>query len=191
MKSTAHAFKNNVHKALNDSALQAALNKARSGFVEKRRNAISALPEFENLRQTAISIKEHTLDHLDQYLVHFEQQVVDSGGQVHWAETPAQATQIVSDLCRSVNAIKITKGKTMVGEEIGLNDAIIENGMRPVETDLGEYIIQLAEEPPSHIIAPAVHKSREQISDLFHEHHAKYGCNDALESADTIVAEAR
>jgi L-lactate dehydrogenase complex protein LldF len=110
---------------------------------------------------------------------------------VHWAETPAQATQIITDLCRSVDARKITKGKTMVGEEIGLNDAIIENGMQPVETDLGEYIIQLAEEPPSHIIAPAVHKSREQISDLFHEHHAKLGFNQPLDTAEAIVNEAR
>jgi len=191
MKSTAHTFKKNVHKALNDPALQSALNKARSGFIDKRRIAINALPEFEDLRQSGITIKDHTLAHLDQYLVQFEQQVHDSGGRVHWAETSAQATKIVSELCRSVKAKIITKGKTMVGEEIGLNAALIDSGMQPVETDLGEYIIQLAEEPPSHIIAPAVHKSREQISELFHEHHSKYGFKQPLETASSIVNEAR
>ena len=191
MKSTAHNFINNTHKALNNSGLQSALKKTRRGFVDKRRSAVNALPEFEALRQAAIEIKNHSLTHLEQYLAVFEQQVNNSGGQVHWAETPAQATKIVTDLCRSVNARKITKGKTMVGEEIGLNDAIIEHGMRPVETDLGEYIIQLAEEPPSHIIAPAVHKSREQISHLFHEHHAKFGFTQPLETSEAIVNEAR
>ncbi|WP_455206427.1 LutB/LldF family L-lactate oxidation iron-sulfur protein [Kaarinaea lacus] len=191
MKSTAHNFIHNVHRALNNSALQSALNKTKRGFVDKRRIAIEALPEFFALREAAIEIKNHSLAHLEQYLTQFEQQVQASGGQVHWAETPAQATTIVTDLCRSVNARKITKGKTMVGEEIGLNDAIIERGMQPVETDLGEYIIQLAKEPPSHIIAPAVHKSREQISDLFHEHHAKLGFNQPLETPASIVNEAR
>jgi len=191
MESTAHNFLRNTHKALNDRGLQSALKNARRGFVDKRRNAVDALPEFEALRQTAIDIKSHSLLNLDQYLIQFEQQVQASGGQVHWAETPTQATQIVTDLCRSVNAEKITKGKTMVGEEIGLNDALIESGMQPVETDLGEYIIQLAEEPPSHIIAPAVHKSRQQIADLFHEHHAPLGFKQPLEDPQAIVNEAR
>ncbi|WP_455222165.1 LUD domain-containing protein, partial [Kaarinaea lacus] len=191
MKSTAHEFISNVHKALNNTGLQSALNNTKRGFVDKRCNAVNALPEFEALRQAAIAIKKHSLDHLEQYLIQFEQRVQASGGQVHWAETPAQATQIVTDLCSSVNARKITKGKTMVGEEIGLNEAIMEQGMRPVETDLGEYIIQLAKEPPSHIIAPAVHKSREQISDLFHQHHAQLGYEQPLESAESIVNEAR
>jgi L-lactate dehydrogenase complex protein LldF len=191
MKSTAHTFTHNVHKALNNRGLQAALNKTRRGFVEKRRAAIDALPEFEALRQAAIDIKNHSLAHLEQYLIQFEQQVQSSGGQVHWAETPAQATQIITDLCHSVSAKKITKGKTMVGEEVGLNEAIIDSGMQPVETDLGEYIIQLAKEPPSHIIAPAVHKSREQIAELFHEHHAPRGFTQHLETPEAIVNEAR
>ena len=111
--------------------------------------------------------------------------------EVHWAETPEQARSIVNTLCQKVSAKKITKGKTMVGEEIALNEGLIAEGMKPVETDLGEYIIQLAKEPPSHIIAPAVHKSQDQISSLFHEHHAKYGYDKPLESASAIVNEAR
>lgn len=191
MKSTAYNFIQNAHNALSNGTLQSALKKARNGFIDKRRIALDALPEFEALRQTAIEIKNHSLANLELYLLEFELQVQNNGGNVHWAETPAQATKIVTDLCKSVNAKKITKGKTMVGEEIGVNDAIIANGMQPVETDLGEYIIQLANEPPSHIIAPAVHKSRQQISDLFHNHHAQLGYTQPLESAESIVNEAR
>ena len=191
MKSTSHNFINNVHRALNDSGLQSALDKARSGFVGKRRAAIDGLPEFEAIREAAIKIKNHSLAHLEEYLTRFEQQVEESGGQIHWAETPEQASDIVTGLCKSINAKKITKGKTMVGEEIGVNEAIINQGMQPVETDLGEYIIQLANEPPSHIIAPAVHKSRQQIADLFHEHHEKLGYTQVLEDPQAIVNEAR
>ncbi|WP_455365680.1 LutB/LldF family L-lactate oxidation iron-sulfur protein [Kaarinaea lacus] len=191
MKSTAHNFINNASKALDDRGLQSALKNAKSGFVNKRRIAMEALPEFEALRHTAIEIKNQSLAHLDLYLTHFEQQVQASGGQVHWAETPAQATKIVTDLCRGADARKVTKGKTMVGEEIGVNEALIKQGIQPVETDLGEYIIQLAEEPPSHIIAPAIHKSRQQIAELFHKHHAPQGFNDPLEDPQAIVNEAR
>lgn len=191
MKATSHNFVNNVHRALNDNGLQSALKNARSGFVNKRRAAVDALPEFEAIREAAIKIKNHSLAQLEEYLTLFEKQVESNGGQVHWAETPAQATRIVTDLCKSIDAKKITKGKTMVGEEIGVNDAIIQQGMQPVETDLGEYIIQLANEPPSHIIAPAVHKSRKQIADLFHQHHASLGYNETLEDPQAIVNEAR
>lgn len=191
MKPTSQNFKSNVHKALNDSGLQSALKNARRGFVDKRCAALDALPEFEAIRKAAIEIKNHSLAHLETYLSLFQQQVEKNGGQVHWAETPSQATKIVTELCKSIGAKKITKGKTMVGEEIGVNEAIIAQGMQPVETDLGEYIIQLAKEPPSHIIAPAVHKSRTQIAELFHDHHASLGFNEPLEDPQAIVNEAR
>ena len=191
MRSTSHNFKRNVHKALVDNGLQAALKNARRGFVDKRRAALDALPEFEAIRKYAVEVKQHSLAHLEDYLTRFEQQVHNNGGQVHWAENPQEATRIVTGLCKSAGAKKITKGKTMVGEEIGINEAITEQGMQPVETDLGEYIIQLANEPPSHIIAPAVHKSRQQIADLFHQHHAKLGFTQPLQDPGAIVNEAR
>jgi L-lactate dehydrogenase complex protein LldF len=174
-----------------DTQLQQALDKAGSGFIDKRRAALDALPEFEALRVTARSIKEHTLSHLDEYLVRFEQQVLANGGQVHWARTPDEASKLVVQLCQAVNAQRVTKGKTMVGEEIGLNEALEEAGISPIETDLGEYIIQLAEEPPSHIIAPAIHKTREQITALFKQHHARHGLIKPLETVPEIVNEAR
>lgn len=191
MKPQSHAFKTHAVNALQNATLQKALHKAKGGFIEKRRQAIDALPEFKQLRSAAREIKEHTLAHLDIYLTHFEQQVTNSGGQVHWARTPEEAQHIVAELCLQANAKSITKGKSMVSEEISLNEALDEAGFEIVETDLGEYIIQLAEEPPSHIIAPAVHKTQEQIASLFKTHHSKYGFNKPLETVSEIVDEAR
>ncbi|MGA7800431.1 MAG: LutB/LldF family L-lactate oxidation iron-sulfur protein, partial [Gammaproteobacteria bacterium] len=188
MKSTAHAFRRNVHVALHDERLQRALGRVGGGFIEKRRAAVDALPEFESLRAAARAVKDHTLAHLDEYLERFEARVVASGGQVHWAASAAEARRIVIELCREAGAHRVTKGKTMVGEEIGINEALVEAGFEPVETDLGEYIIQLAGEPPSHIIAPAIHKTRSDIAELFRQHHHH---RQALESARAIVDEAR
>jgi L-lactate dehydrogenase complex protein LldF len=191
MKPSSLTFRKNAEHALLDTQLQRALDKAGSGFIDKRHAAMAALPEFEQLRHTAREIKEHTLSHLDEYLLRFEQQVVNNGGQVHWASTSKQATDRIVELCREANARKVTKGKTMVGEEVGLNEALQQAGISPIETDLGEYIIQLADEPPSHIIAPAIHKTREQITALFKQHHARYGLTQPLETVPAIVNEAR
>ena len=191
MKSSSLTFRANAEHALLDTQLQRALDKAGSGFIERRRAAMDALPVFEQLRHTAREVKEHTLSLLDEYLLQFERQVISNGGQVHWASTPKQATDIIVGLCHEANARKVTKGKTMVGEEVGLNEALQAAGISPVETDLGEYIIQLADEPPSHIIAPAIHKTREQITALFRQHHARYGLSQPLETVPAIVNEAR
>ena len=191
MKSSSLSFRHKSEQALLDTHLQRSLDKARSGFTAKRRAAVDALPEFEQLRHAAQIMKQHTLSRLDDFLLQFEQRVLDGGGQVHWASTANEATDIVVRLCRDVGATRVTKGKTMVGEEIGLNEALEAAGISPVETDLGEYIIQLAKEPPSHIIAPAVHKTRDQINTLFKQHHARYGLTKPLESVAAIVSEAR
>jgi len=188
VKPTSHAFPDNAAAALHDATLQQALAKAKGGFIDKRHAAVEALPEFEQLRERARCVKDHTLSRLDSYLEQFEQQVEHNGGHVHWARTPEEASQIIVDLCRAAGAHRVTKGKSMVGEEIGLNEALESAGLEPIETDLGEYIIQLAHEPPSHIIAPAVHKTRGQIADLFHQHHH---LDDPLETVPSIVDEAR
>jgi L-lactate dehydrogenase complex protein LldF len=184
-------FKANAREALHDAQLQRALTNIRSGFVAKRRAALEILPEFEALRRAGKAIKEHALDNLDLYLERFEHEVEQAGGQVHWARDAAEAREIVLRLCREAGAGTVTKGKSMVGEEIAINEALEAAGITPVETDLGEYIIQLAGEPPSHIIAPALHKTREQIIELFREHHVKYGLTQALETVPEIVDEAR
>ncbi len=193
MKPTTHAFKQNVHVALHDPRLQKALGNVSHGFIEKRRKALGKLAEseFEALRSAARAIKDHTLSHLDEYLLRFEEQVVASGGQVHWAQTPEQARSAIVEICKSAGARRVAKGKSMVGEEVALNEALEAAGLEAIETDLGEYIVQLAGEPPSHIIAPAIHKNRDDIAKLFRAHHTQYGLTTPLETPRAIVDEAR
>ena len=185
------AFNANAAKALRDENVQSALRAAEQGFGAKRRKSVSRLPEFDALCDQAAAIKDHVLDHLDVYLERFEAQVFASGGMVHWCEDAESARAKILALCQSVNARTVTKGKSMVSEEIGLNPFLEANNIRPIETDLGEYIIQLADEPPSHIIGPALHKTKDQVSDLFHEHHPKLGFPVRLEEGEALVGEAR
>jgi hypothetical protein len=165
MLPASRTFAANARAGLADDTLQRALGLARTGFPRSRRLAIERLPEFEALRDCARSIKNHTLEHLDFYLEVYEENVVASGGRVHWARTPDEALAAVLQICRSVGAKTVTKGKSMVAEEIGLNEYLQANGITPVETDLGEYIIQLRHEPPSHLIAPAIHLMKEQVAE--------------------------
>lgn len=191
MRPLSRDFPARARAGLESPELQVAMGKAKDGFIARRCLAVGNLPEFEALRKAGREIKEHTLSHLDYYLEHFEKQVRASGGVVHWAEDAEQACRIVVDLCRSAGARRVTKGKSMVAEEIGLNEALEAEGLERVETDLGEYIIQLAGEPPSHIIAPAVHKTRDQVSALFHRHHRALGRTEAQNEVAALVDEAR
>ncbi len=191
MEVTSSQFKSRSKVALVNEELQTALRKSRGGFVDKRKVAVDDLTDFEDLRKRAVAIKNRVLTNLDHYLDQYEKSVTDSGGHVHWASTPQQAVEIILDICRRVDARCVTKGKSMIGEEMSLNDALESQGIEVVETDLGEYIIQLAKESPSHIIAPAIHKTRRQITELFHQHHAKYGLTQKVEEVATIVNEAR
>ena len=189
---TSRAFPENAVRAIADDRLRAALGKVREGFGGARRQAaVDRLPEFEALRDAARDIKDHVIAHLDLYLERFERRVEESGGTVHWCETPGEARDLVLRLCREVDARTVTKGKTMIAEEIGLNPFLESHGIAPVETDLGEYIIQLADEPPSHIIAPAIHKTKDQVADLFHEHHRRHGRTRRLDDPGELVDEAR
>src|SRR5262249_26980340 len=128
MQSTSHLFKDNAKRALADEHLQQALVHVRTKFMVKRLHAAEALPEFEALRDTARDLKDHVLSRLDEYLVEFEGNVVKKGGHVHWCVTPADARKAILDICRSTGAKTVTKGKTMVGEEIGINDHLAANG---------------------------------------------------------------
>ncbi|HYM33573.1 MAG TPA: LutB/LldF family L-lactate oxidation iron-sulfur protein [Candidatus Cybelea sp.] len=191
MQVTSHDFKAKARKAMQDPNLRIALKRMETGFAGNRAAAISRLPEFDALRDAACAIKEHTIANLDYYLERFESQLTRQGGQVHWCATPRQARETILSLCRKANARTCTKGKSMVAEEIALNPFLEANGIEPIETDLGEYIIQLADEPPSHIIGPAVHKTKDQISDLFVQHHGKYGKTERLTDPQALVNEAR
>jgi L-lactate dehydrogenase complex protein LldF len=135
-----------------------------------RLNIITEVPGFERLRDIAREVKRLTIEHLDYYLAQFADAVEANGGKVHWASTSDEVCRIVLDIVRRSAATEVVKGKSMVGEEVELNRALKGAGVRAVETDLGEFIIQLAGERPAHIIAPAIHKTREEIADLFVEH---------------------
>ena len=178
MQTRSQSFKTNARDALLDESLKAALSNVKSGFIGKRAKAVALVPEWQQIRDDARRMKNHVLENLDHYLLAYEAAVQRNGGQVHWAETSAQASEIIVDICVEAGAKTVTKGKSMVGEEADLNQALAAVGIEPVETDLGEYIIQLAQEPPSHIIAPAIHKTKEQVADLFHTHHRQYGLTE-------------
>jgi L-lactate dehydrogenase complex protein LldF len=188
---TSHEFKKNAASALHNATLQRALANIKSGFVEKRRLAINRLPEFDRIRDDAKRIKDHTLLNLDYYLQEYEKKVIASGGIVHWAVDAEEACDIAIKIARSVNAKLITKGKSMVAEEIGLNEALSNAGFSVVETDLGEYIIQLRHEMPSHIVAPAIHVLKEQVSDDFHRAHLQFDPNRDLTQPQQLLGEAR
>lgn len=188
---TSPEFKENAHRALGDEQLQKALANVRQGFIDKRAAVAAKLPEFEDLRDSARDIKNHALEHLDLYLERYEETVTAAGGQVHWARTAEEARAAVLDICRSVGAKTVTKGKSMISEEIGLNEALESAGMKAVETDLGEYIIQLRNEMPSHIIAPAVHLNATQVESDFRRVHTHLDPQRDLSQPVQLLTEAR
>ncbi len=155
------------HAALENDVLQGALKAATNTFIERRREAITSVTDWEALRQRARQVKEHTINNLDYYLEQLVERVEAHGGKVFWAKTGDDVSRYIIELARAREVTSVVKSKSMATEEIELNHALEAAGVRPVETDLGEYIIQLAHEKPSHIIVPAIHKTRAQISDLF------------------------
>jgi L-lactate dehydrogenase complex protein LldF len=183
-------FKENVHEALGDARLQRALNHARN-FVPRRAEAVARLPEFDLLRDSARDIKNHTLAHLDLYLEAYERKVTEFGGHVHWARDAAEARRLFLDLCKARGAKAVTKGKSMISEEIGLNAALEAEGIEAIETDLGEYIIQLRGEAPSHIIAPAIHVTRDDVEADFRKAHRDLPTGRDLSEPEQLLAEAR
>jgi L-lactate dehydrogenase complex protein LldF len=169
MEITTRTFKSNSSRALADRELQTALKRATTAFVDKRAAALEDLEGFEALRSFCGAVKAHTLEYLDNYLEELVESVEATGGQVHFAGDAAEVNRIVTDLAEAKGVKTVVKSKSMVSEEVGLNEALEEAGVTPIETDLGEYILQLDEDVPSHIIGPAVHKTKEQIVKLFHE----------------------
>jgi L-lactate dehydrogenase complex protein LldF len=180
-------FKEASARAIADPQVQAALERAGGGFDAARRDAIAEMgaEPWDELRERAREIKRHTIDNLDHYLDLLCDRVAENGGQVHFAADAREANGIVAGLARSRGVKLVTKSKSMVSEEVGLNDALAEAGVEAVETDLGEYIIQLAGETPFHIIAPAIHKTRQQVASLFSE---KIGRPNLVEIEDMAQA---
>ncbi|NQV43997.1 MAG: iron-sulfur cluster-binding protein [Rhodospirillales bacterium] len=184
-------FRENVKSALSNEQLQSVLAKFSHGFPVKRAQAIERLPEFDALRDASRDIKNHVLENLGAYLEVFEANVIASGGKVHWCRDAEEARQTVLSICQNANARTVTKSKSMIGEEVDINDFLEENDVEPIETDLGEYIIQLRKEPPSHIIAPAIHLSKQQVAETFREKHLNRKIDRPLESPRAMLDEAR
>ena len=158
--------------AVQDAQLRRAFGSAGAGFDGARRDAIAEITpaRWAEWQQQARRIKEHAIAHLDYYLEMLERNVRAASGQVHFAADAEQANRIVSHIVRTRGVRVVTKSKSMVSEELGLNHILEAQGVTVLETDLGEYIIQLANETPSHLVAPAVHKNRAQVARLFADH---------------------
>ena len=135
---------------------------------EKRDLAAAQVPEWEELRESAAAIKAHTLSQLDLYLERFEQRALSAGASVHWARDAAELRSVVTGLLESRGVRSVVKSKSMLTEECGLNAHLEANGVEVIDTDLGERIVQLRDEPPSHIVLPAIHLKREEVGELFH-----------------------
>jgi len=191
MLATSPAFKQNARDALADVGLQKALNFTRPSFAGRREAAVAALPEFERLRDIGRDIKNHTLANLDFYLETWAANVERSGGQVHWCSTAEDARAAVLAICQKAGARTVTKGKSMVSEELGINEHLEKHGIEPVETDLGEYILQIRREPPSHIIAPAFHLNREDWEESFRAVHTDLPEDRVFGERRDILTEAR
>jgi L-lactate dehydrogenase complex protein LldF len=140
-------------------------------FVRSKRDkAAHNVPEWEALREAASKIKEHTLSKLDDYLNRFEEKAVNNGIHVHWAWDAEEHNRIVHSILLTHSSTKVVKSKSMLTEECGLNHYLKDRGIEVVDTDLGEYIVQLRNEHPSHIVLPAIHLKKQDVSDTFHEH---------------------
>jgi L-lactate dehydrogenase complex protein LldF len=156
------------------ASIPAAVQQATDRFVGGRAARVAELPQWEELRQIGSDIRLHTIEHMDVYLTRLEEKIKAAGGHVHWAATAEEANRIVLQIASEHNVKTAVKSKSMVTEEIGLNHALEQAGIQAIETDLGEYIIQLAGTGPSHIIVPAVHLKKEEIAAIFSE---KLGMN--------------
>lgn len=157
------------NRAMADAHLQEAYRSSTLRLYTHRLEAKSEVPGFEKLRERAHELKRQVMDHLDVYLDQFASNLERRGGQVHWAGTGEEACSIVREIVERAGAREVVKAKTMVSEEIELNRALEAAGIRAVETDMGEFILQLAGETPAHIVAPAIHKTRHDVSELFAE----------------------
>lgn len=180
-----HDFMGASAQALVDEPLQAALIRLTSTLMAGNRRGYAALADSDKLREHAKQIKEHALAHLDRYLEQLEASIQKLGGYVHWASTAEEARKIVVDIARRADCKHAVKSKSMTSEEIHLNPALEAAGIEVTETDFGEFIIQLAGERPSHLVAPAVHHTRESVARVLSEHLKKPLPDDARSLAMT------
>ncbi len=184
-------FRANVQHT--EPSVPTSVRKATTRFLGTRAAVVDVIgrDRWQSLRQAGHDLRLHTINHLDYYLTMLEEQVAKAGGHVHWARDAAEANRIVLDIAKEHNVKRAVKSKSMATEEIGLNHALIAAGIQTLETDLGEFIIQLAGVGPSHIIVPAVHLTKEGIADLFRNKLGIDAPADAIELAAIARAKLR
>jgi L-lactate dehydrogenase complex protein LldF len=170
MKIGTEDFKERVNAGINNSFMRGAVSGAQERLQTRRLDAAAELGNWEEWRSLAEEIRKHVLENLDYYLYQLSENVVERGGHVYFAETAEEASSYISEVIEKKKAKKVVKSKSMVTEEIHLNACLEKAGCEVIETDLGEYILQVDDhDPPSHIVAPALHKNKEQIRDVFAE----------------------
>lgn len=163
-------FKKRIQKALSNAQARQNFRSAMNGIMQRRAEQFPDDEELQALRNQSRAIRSYTLANQADLLEQLEQKLTENGIEVHWAESPEQANQIAYDILIANNAKSVVKGKSMVSEETEMNHFLEAKGIDVIESDLGEFIIQLAHEPPSHIVAPAIHKNRIEVAELFHKH---------------------
>lgn len=180
-------LRSRVAQALGRERARFNIRRAMDGLIVKRRAAFPDDTELEQLRDQGEAIREHALANLPELLEQLERQCSANGMQVHWARDADEANAIILDIVRRHEGRAVIKGKSMVSEEIGLNAALSAEGIEPIETDLGELIIQLAQEHPSHIVAPAVHKDRREVAELFGRHYPSEPYSEDIEQLTALA----
>ncbi|MDG5806230.1 LutB/LldF family L-lactate oxidation iron-sulfur protein [Streptomyces ossamyceticus] len=186
------AFPKAAHEAVHNATLRGNLRHATHTIRAKRAKAVTEVSDWAELREAGKRIKDHTLRHLDRYLVQLEESVTAAGGTVHWAADADEANRIVTYLVKATGETEVVKVKSMATQEIGLNEALEAEGIRAYETDLAELIVQLGKDRPSHILVPAIHRNRGEIRDIFAKEMSEWGrpAPDGLTDTPADLAEA-
>jgi len=184
----AKPLKSRVDDALSNEQLHTNFRSAMSYLVEKRSQQFPDKEDLINSRNAASSIRSNSLAKLPELLIKLEENLEKNNIKVHWAETDDEANNIIYQILKEANAKTVAKGKSMVTEEIELNEFLDSKGIDILETDLGEFLVQLANEKPSHIVMPAIHKSRKEISRVFADHFPEF---PYTENVDLITQQAR
>ncbi|MER6410036.1 LutB/LldF family L-lactate oxidation iron-sulfur protein [Streptomyces humidus] len=186
------AFPEAAREAVADPTLRGNLRHATHTIRAKRAAAVAEVSDWAELREAGKRIKDHTLRHLDRYLVQLEEAVTAAGGTVHWAADAEEANRIVTRLVKETGESEVVKVKSMATQEIGLNEALEAEGIRAYETDLAELIVQLGKDRPSHILVPAIHRNRGEIRDIFRAEMGEWGrpAPEGLTDTPAELAEA-
>jgi L-lactate dehydrogenase complex protein LldF len=169
------AFPQAAAAATRDERLRANVARATGTIRGKRARLVAERPDWENLRDSAAAVKDDVLAHLDSYLLQVEEKVTAAGGTVHWARDAAEANRIVTGLVAATGAREVVKVKSMLTEEIGLDNALEAAGISARETDLAAAIVQLGDDLPSHVVVPALHRNRGEIRDIFVREMGRHG----------------